>query len=92
MNSIAHMEGIKIGGMNINNVRYADDTAIISESEDQLQNIMDVVTTESKKSRSGNQSEEIFHPSNLQEKRNSKILHKGGWSNHKTSGQLRLSW
>ena len=34
MNSIAHMEGIKLGGMNKNNLRYADDTAIIAETED----------------------------------------------------------
>ena len=47
MNSNAHMEGIKIGGTNIN--RYADDTAFIAETEGQLQNIMDMVTTESKK-------------------------------------------
>ena len=49
MNSIAHKEDIIIGGMNINNVKYANDTAIIAETADQLQNIMDVVTTESKK-------------------------------------------
>ena len=49
MNSIAHMEGIKIGGIIINNLRYADDTAIIVETEDQLQKIMDIVTTEGNK-------------------------------------------
>ena len=75
MNSIAHMEGIKIGGISINNLRYADDNAIFAETEDQLEKIMDIVT---QKSRSGNQSEEIFHPSNLQEKRNSKMLNNGG--------------
>ena len=45
MNTIAHMEGIKIGGININNSRYVDDTAIIAEKEDQLQKIMDRETT-----------------------------------------------
>ena len=45
MNSIAHMEGIKIGGVNINNSRYVDDTAIIAETEDQLQKIIDRETT-----------------------------------------------
>ena len=44
INIITHMEGIKIGGMNINKLRYADDTAIIGETEDQLQKIMDIVT------------------------------------------------
>ena len=38
------MEGIKIGGNNINKLRYADDTAIIAETKDQLQKIMDIVT------------------------------------------------
>ena len=49
MNSIAHMEGIKVGGINIDNLRYADDTAIIAETEDQLQKVMDIVTVESKR-------------------------------------------
>jgi len=48
MNSIAHMEGIKIGGNDINNLSYANDTVIIADTEDQLQNIMDIVTIESK--------------------------------------------
>ena len=34
MNSVAYMEGNKIGGIKINNLRYADDTAIIAETED----------------------------------------------------------
>ena len=34
VNSTAHMEGIKLGGMNTNNLRYAGDTAIIAETED----------------------------------------------------------
>ena len=28
--------GIKIGGININNLRYADDTTLTAESEEQL--------------------------------------------------------
>ena len=28
--------GIKIGGININNLRYADDTTLMAESEEQL--------------------------------------------------------
>ena len=41
------MEGIKKGGINITNSRYADDTAVIAETEVQLQKIIDIVTTES---------------------------------------------
>ena len=31
--------GIKIAGRNINNVRYADDTPLMSESEEQLKRL-----------------------------------------------------
>ena len=30
--------GIKIGGRNINNLRYEDDTTLIAESEEELKN------------------------------------------------------
>ena len=32
--------GIKIVGRNINNLRYADDTTIIAESEEELKNLL----------------------------------------------------
>ena len=32
--------GIKIGGRNINNLRYADDTSIMAESEDELKDLL----------------------------------------------------
>ena len=32
--------GIKIAGRNINNLRYADDTTLIVESEDELNNLL----------------------------------------------------
>ena len=32
--------GIKIGGRNINNLRYADDTAIIAEKEEELKSLL----------------------------------------------------
>lgn len=38
---IAEFEGIKVGGMNINNIRYADDTVLIVESEEKLQRLVD---------------------------------------------------
>ena len=31
------MTGVSIGGMNINNLRFADDTAVIADSEEKLQ-------------------------------------------------------
>ena len=32
--------GIKIAGININNVRYADDTILMTESEEELKNLL----------------------------------------------------
>ena len=32
--------GIKIAGRNINNLRYADDTTLMSESEEELKNLL----------------------------------------------------
>ena len=32
--------GIKIAGRNINNLRYADDTTLMAESEEELKSIM----------------------------------------------------
>ena len=32
--------GIKINGRNINNLRYADDTTLIAENEEELKNLL----------------------------------------------------
>ena len=41
--------GIKIPGRNINNLRYADDTALMAESEEELKNLLMKVKEESEK-------------------------------------------
>ena len=41
--------GIKIAGRNINNVRYADDTALMAESEEELKSLLMKVKEESEK-------------------------------------------
>ena len=41
--------GIKIAGRNINNLRYADDTTLISESEEVLRSLLMKVKEESEK-------------------------------------------
>ena len=33
-------DGIKIAGRNINNLRYADDTTLTAESEEELKNLL----------------------------------------------------
>ena len=41
--------GIKVSGRNINNLRYADDTTLMAESEEELKNLLMRVKKESKK-------------------------------------------
>ena len=41
--------GIKIAGRNINNLRYADDTTIMAESEEELKSLLMEVKEESEK-------------------------------------------
>ena len=41
--------GIKTAGRNINNLRYADDTTLIAESEEDLKSLLMKVKEESKK-------------------------------------------
>ena len=49
LRSIIGIEGIRIGGVNINNIRYADDTVIIADSADKLQELLNIVNRESEK-------------------------------------------
>ena len=41
--------GIKIGGRNINNLRYADDTTLMAESDEELKSLSMKVKEESEK-------------------------------------------
>jgi len=41
--------GLKIGGWNINNLRYADDTTLMAESEEELKSLLMKVKVESEK-------------------------------------------
>ena len=41
--------GIKIAGRDINNLRYADDTTLMAESEEELKNLLMKVKEESEK-------------------------------------------
>ena len=44
-------DGIKIAERNINNLRYADDTTLMAESEEELKSLLIKVRDESGKSR-----------------------------------------
>ena len=41
--------GIKIAGRNVNNLRYADDTALMAESEEELKSLLMKVKEKSEK-------------------------------------------
>ena len=41
--------GIKVAGRNVNNLRYADDTTLIAESEEDLKSLLMKVKEESEK-------------------------------------------
>ena len=41
--------GIKIAGRNLNNLRYADDTILMAESEEELKSLLIIVKEESEK-------------------------------------------
>ena len=47
MKAAKELDGIRVGGVNINNLRYADDTTLIADSETKLQNLLNSVVTES---------------------------------------------
>ena len=42
-------DGLKIAGRNINNLRYADDTILMAESEEELKSLLMKVKEESEK-------------------------------------------
>ena len=44
-----HKLGIKTAGRNINNLRYADDTTLLAESEEELKSLLMKVKVESEK-------------------------------------------
>ena len=44
-------DGLKIAGRNINNLRYADDTTLMAESEEELKSLLMKVREESGKTR-----------------------------------------
>ena len=46
MDEISELPGVKIGGRNINNIRYADDMVVMAETEEGLQILMDKLREE----------------------------------------------
>ena len=46
MNELEDIEGVKVGGSNINNIRYADDTVLIADTNAKLQSLVDKLDVE----------------------------------------------
>ncbi|GFO19870.1 retrovirus-related pol polyprotein from type-1 retrotransposable element r2 [Plakobranchus ocellatus] len=49
MQNLENHPGIKVGGQNINNLRYADDTVLIAENKEDLQKLLNIVEEDSRK-------------------------------------------
>ena len=49
MREIKAKPGILVGGHNINNLQYADDTVLLAENTEDLQHLVDIVVPESAK-------------------------------------------
>ena len=47
LRNLENYPGVKINGENINNIRYADDTVLIADSEENLQNLLDITIEKS---------------------------------------------
>ncbi|GFR58185.1 RNA-directed DNA polymerase from mobile element jockey-like [Elysia marginata] len=47
LRDLDNFQGIGLGGYNINNIRYADDTVLMAQSEQSLQKMLDIVVKES---------------------------------------------
>ncbi|GFO09658.1 endonuclease-reverse transcriptase, partial [Plakobranchus ocellatus] len=49
MRNLENHPGIKVGGQNINNLRYADNTVLIAENKEDLQKLLNIIEEESRK-------------------------------------------
>ena len=43
MSQIKELEGIRLNGYNINNIRYTDDTVLVTDSEKKMQGLLNVL-------------------------------------------------
>ena len=47
LNELEGIPGVNVGGRNLNNLRYADDTALVADSKDKLQYLVNILVRES---------------------------------------------
>ena len=75
--------GIKIAGKNINNLRYADDTTIMAESEEELKSLLMKVKEE---------SEKVGLKLNIQKTKIMAASHVTSWEIDGETGETVASW
>ena len=46
VDKLEDMEGVRVGGMNITNIRYADDTVLMADTKEKLQRLVNVLNEE----------------------------------------------
>ena len=49
LRNLEDIPGLKVNGENLNNLRHADDTVLMAQSEEQLQTLLNTVVLESEK-------------------------------------------
>ena len=47
MEQLEDLEGVRVGGVNLNNIRYADDTVLIADTEEKLQELVETLQGDS---------------------------------------------
>ena len=72
--------GIKIGGRNINNLRYVDDTTLMAETEQELKSLLMRVKEE---------SERTGLKLNIKKKKTTKIMASGPITSRQTDGETK---
>ncbi|GFN96885.1 endonuclease-reverse transcriptase [Plakobranchus ocellatus] len=60
MRNLENHPGIKVGGLNINSLRYTDDTVLIAENKEDLQKLLNIVEEESRKKELNNKKREVM--------------------------------
>ena len=90
MRAIREMEGVKIGGMNINNVRYADDTVLIADTKEKLQDLLETVRRASEEEGLNINADKTKTLVVSKEKRRTKMPPKSKRCHHRTSRFLLL--
>ena len=88
MRALEGMPGIKVGGYNMNNIRYADDTVLIADNEKELQEMLDTVVRESEEKRTISEQKENRSHDHLKEKLYACMQYSNEWDSFKTSSHI----